>query len=583
MKEGLYADLLETWGATLKRLQVTQFPDAGICGGILCPSCSRIHGRTMDAMYPFLHLAKRTKDSSYVDAAERIFRWARHVARPDGSWVGETNHGWKGITVFSVIQLAHCLKFHGDILEPKTYSLWQEALRAAADYLAESMTIGTGNINYPITSAASFALAGEVLENARYTDRAREFAHKAMEYLTPNHLIFGEGAPQRGRTPKGCRAVDLGYNVEESLTGLVLYALAVGDDEVREQVVESMCSHLEFMLPDGAWDNSWGTRNFKWTYWGSRTSDGCQAAYALLQKDVPEFGRAAYQNALLLRECTHGGFLYGGPDYHAHGEIPCIHHTLFHAKALATILDYGADVPDEAVPLPREAEYGTKYYPEIDTYLVAKGDWRGTVTGYDWEYAPASHASGGALSMLWHSDWGPVVSASLTRYEMIEENNMQLPIADDHACLTPRLVLKGRYQSILDTAARIVHETGEREEYFCVEGHLVDEEHRAPESGPVPFSVKYHFGKSALKVEFFCADPDVRCVFPVVCRGATLRKESSRAYRVERGNKTLHIQADLPLDAMPEVFNLVPGFAAVPFEARLQQDRPLVLELSTQQ
>jgi hypothetical protein len=31
-----------------------------------------------------------------------------------------------------------------------------------------------------------------------------------------------------------------------------------------------MDTHLEFMLHDGAWDNSWGTRNFKWTYWGNR-------------------------------------------------------------------------------------------------------------------------------------------------------------------------------------------------------------------------------------------------------------------------------------------------------------------------
>ena len=31
--------------------------------------------------------------------------------------------------------------------------------------------------------------------------------------------------------------------------------------------------HLEFMLPDGAWDNSWGTRSFKWTYWGVKSSN----------------------------------------------------------------------------------------------------------------------------------------------------------------------------------------------------------------------------------------------------------------------------------------------------------------------
>ena len=43
-----------------------------------------------------------------------------------------------------------------------------------------------------------------------------------------------------------------------------------------------METHLEFMLPDGAWDNSWGTRSFKWTYWGGRTSDGFMGGYYLM-------------------------------------------------------------------------------------------------------------------------------------------------------------------------------------------------------------------------------------------------------------------------------------------------------------
>ncbi|MEG2653653.1 MAG: hypothetical protein RSA17_08740, partial [Ruthenibacterium sp.] len=218
-KPQLYEDLLETWGATLKRLQLTQVADDGLYGGILCPSCARIHGRTMDAMYPFLSLAKRKKDQTYLDAAQRIFRWAEHVYRADGGYIGETNHAWKGITVFSVIQLAHCLKFHADLLEPKVLDAWRARLRKSVDYLYADMTIGTGNINYPITSAASFALAAEVLDDVKYLPKAREFAHAALTYLTPNGLIFGEGAPQTGVTDKGCRAVDLGYNVEESLTG----------------------------------------------------------------------------------------------------------------------------------------------------------------------------------------------------------------------------------------------------------------------------------------------------------------------------------------------------------------------------
>lgn len=51
---------------------------------------------------------------------------------------------------------------------------------------------------------------------------------------------------------------------------MVYYALMAKDTDLLTLVDRSMATHLEFMLPDGAWDNSWGTRSFKWTYWGGR-------------------------------------------------------------------------------------------------------------------------------------------------------------------------------------------------------------------------------------------------------------------------------------------------------------------------
>ena len=65
----------------------------------------------------------------------------------------------------------------------------------------------------------------------------------------------------------------------ESIYGRDENALMVNDRELLSIVERSMNTHLEFMLPDGAWDNSWGTRSFKWTYWGGRTSDGFMGGY----------------------------------------------------------------------------------------------------------------------------------------------------------------------------------------------------------------------------------------------------------------------------------------------------------------
>lgn len=120
----------------------------------------------------------------------------------------------------------------------------------------------------------------------------------------------------------------MGYNVEETIPSLVGYALVTGDKEALDIMEKTMKVHIEFMLPDGAWDNSWGTRNFKWTYWGSRTSDGCQAGFAALADRDSRFYTAALKNLELLSACTHGGLLYGGPHFRSHGQPPCIHHTL---------------------------------------------------------------------------------------------------------------------------------------------------------------------------------------------------------------------------------------------------------------
>lgn len=51
--------------------------------------------------------------------------------------------------------------------------------------------------------------------------------------------------------------------MEESLPALLQYAQLEDDKEVWDLTVKTMRNHLEFMLLDGAWDNSWGTRNNK--------------------------------------------------------------------------------------------------------------------------------------------------------------------------------------------------------------------------------------------------------------------------------------------------------------------------------
>lgn len=327
----LYFDLLKEWCDALLRLQIHEIQMPGIYGGIMCPACSRIHGRSADAVYPLMYMAHSTGEQRYLEGAIKLLRWSEHVSSPDGSWVNEPEHLWKGITVFSVLSLGEAIRHHGEILDKETLSYWKERLDQGAAFISHTFTKDTGNINYPVIASAALTVAGKVLQNEAFLERGREFAKGALRNFTENKLLFGEGHPQEGFSPRDCRAVDLGYNVEESLPALVIYGLLAGDEEVLETVVGSLQEHLEFMLPDGAWDNSWGTRNYKWTYWGSRTSDGCQTAYSLLGDRDGRFEEAARRNVRLLKACTHDGILYGGPHYHMKGETPCIHHTFCHA------------------------------------------------------------------------------------------------------------------------------------------------------------------------------------------------------------------------------------------------------------
>ncbi|HEY9262041.1 hypothetical protein, partial [Chitinophaga sp.] len=81
----LSEQLLQQWGDALLALQVNQPAAKGLHGGILCPACAAIHGRSGDAIYPLLYLANKTKDRKYTDAAIRLYDWMETmVSTPDG-------------------------------------------------------------------------------------------------------------------------------------------------------------------------------------------------------------------------------------------------------------------------------------------------------------------------------------------------------------------------------------------------------------------------------------------------------------------------------------------------------------------
>ena len=538
--------LLADWCDGLLRLQFRDESKPEQFGAFRCPACGIIHGRCADASYPLMHLAARTGKREYLDAALRTRAWSRNVDCADGAWQNDpgTTHSWKGITVFGSIALAEALHHHGKLLDAATRDAWTARLRKGIEFVFRGFHWKNySNINYPVTASYALALCGRVLDEPQYVERGREFARKSLEFFTkPNRLLYGEGKPYELRSPKGCAPVDLGYNVEESLQALAQYGLLTGDEEVLGATVESLKAHLEFMLPDGGWDNSWGTRSYKWTYWGSRTSDGCLPAYALLAAREPTFATAAIRHLALLRSCTKDGLLHGGPGYIARGVPPCVHHTFCHAKALASLLDHPKFVPALAgtSPLPRAAARGIRAFPEIQVWLAATGPWRATVSGYDWfttrPKMTIRQATGGALGLLWHERVGPVLCASLAEYLPWEPANMQ-PMTEPDVPLTPRVerIVDGkRVSNLFDGEAEVVPSEEAGALVFRVKMKLL------------PGELVYRITPDAVRIESKCEGG--RLVLPIIA--TALGK--------------VRVEATTPVRAEKRFFNAVPGFEAEP-------------------
>ena len=559
---------------------IKQHPD------MMCPACNLVHGRCGDAIYPLLYMAHHNGESRYLETAMQLWEWMeKHVSQEDGSWLNDPVPGaWKGITIFSAIALADGIKYHGDILEPMVKMKILERLKRAGDYIYDNFSMGYGNINYPVTAAHGLNLLGSLLDEKKFIEKGRYFAHESLRFITEkNKFIFGEGKPMDIKSPKGCLPVDLGYNVEESLQALALYSLDTGDNEVLEVVVDSLRTHMEFMLPDGAWDNSWGTRNFKWTYWGSRTSDGCQPAYTLLANMDTRFYKVALQNTRLLKECTHNHMLHGGPHYVSHGIPACVHHTFCHAKALVVILDHspGKPVPDSL--LPREEKYGVRAFDDIQTWLVSIGKFRATVTGYDVEYSmKGGHATGGALSLLWHEIIGPILTASMSRYQLKEAHNMQIDNDPYSMSLTPRIevIIDGKlYTNIHDLKAYVSYSKTNDGWIFETQSSLVDENQITPPIGDFNCSIKYIFTDQSVEMRFDCDSrhPEIRIILPIISKkNEKIITYSEKEYGIQKiNNHELVITVDKSMKpisiAKERVFNFVPGCEAIPFEIRDNQ------------
>lgn len=600
----LAEDLLTQWMDQLIELQLKDNAFKGLDGGILCPGCSRIHGRSLDAIYPFMYRAQESGDERYIDAARSLFRWSSKVSFSNGAWENDVAISrWRGITVFGTISLAEALKFHGDLLTPEEKKIWFNRLEQAANFLFENIHIDTSVINYPITAIYAFALAGELLSAPRFTKKAFELRSQCLAYFTEgNRFIFGEGHQKRTPSPKGCYPIDIGYNVEESLPALTLYGLMVNDLEILERVITTIKVHLDFMLPDGAWDNSWGSRCYKWTYWGSRTTDGSLPVLGLLSRIEPELFEPALRNLRLLSRYTKNGLLSG---HHPEAGIePCIHHTISHSKGLALFLNYQKEEWNEPPPailfnsisdnnkLNRnltsdaassnlkivnldERPDGVVFYPENQTYIIHRAAWRSTITGYDQSFDDNKINSGNGMTLLWHKLTGPLITASLRNYMLIEPHNMQVPFEVEDRPLTPRIECYHNdtiYSTINDYAASINHIQDKESFNFKIQSRLLDALCNGPTGYDLYGLIEYLFTENAVQIIFSNNTTiDMRSfklVLPIISAQSesySIQDPSEITIHKKKCSVTVSTNGKIQLSDIGSnrFFNFVPGFEAI--------------------
>lgn len=556
--------LLGIWCDALIALQIDRPDLPSLDGGILCPSCLCVHGRSADAVQPLMSMYARTRDEKYRGAAEKLIFWSRHMDNEDGSFANDVNALWQGITVFAAIAWGEALIHHGEWMSDQMRTYMRARLRKMADFLMTGFCMEHGVVNYVFSNIAALAVAGKALGEQRYSVEANRLYPACLSYLTYDGMITGESkSAAHEYTARGCGGVDVGYNVEETIPNLALYGTISGNEDALCLATTLFQNHLQLMLPDGAWDNSFGVRNNKWTYWGSRTSDGSQMGLLLLAKRDPRFAEAARRNLSLMESCTRDGLLMGGPHLADVGDCTCVHHTFTHAKSLAAVLDMGLATQYPRVDLPRDLP-GVHVIKSADTHLISVGDWRATTTANDGVLVVGRHAAGGALSLLWHAAYGPIFAGSVTEYEMAEPHNMQRHRwASDSPIPMLRLAYAGgTYMSVVDPACdyRVVEEEGSVTAMSS--GRMMDRCLNL-DPGLARYSMRHAIAKDGVNLSAHVSENaviDARWHLPlVVPNGARVESLGKDALIRLRGG-TLMLHADRPIQNAGMAFCHTPGF-----------------------
>jgi hypothetical protein len=182
--------------------------------------------------------------------------------------------------------------------------------------------------------------------------------------------------------------------------------------------------------------------------------------------------------------------------------------------------------------------------------------------------------------VLFHRDLGPVLTASMTAYQMIEIANQQAYRDNFQMELTPRIecAVNGEtFTSVNDLKAALTALTREGAVAFSARGRLLTPARRAPTAGDIAYRLGYTFTAESVELAagVGASDPmQARFLVPVLVRSTErVEQPDPQTVRITKPAGTLTIRVDRPAAFEPipaaRTFNLVPGFEAVPLSILL--------------
>ena len=530
--------LLKEWCDTLLSYQIHSHSPY-INDAIVCPACHLVHGRISDLCFPLTVLWSKTGDINYLEQADRLISWAEYNLKSEkGFWFNDISSRWIGTSTFAAMSIGEALYHFRNCLPSNIRDKWMNIfLRICNAFIQEEKQLRPLT-NYYCGIAAMLAMAWKLTNEKIYYDESKKWLKTVLNRFDENGLLYGEKYPME--FGDGTHTIDMGYNLEESLPLLLRYCNLTG--EYEEFFRDRLRDHLEFLLPDGGIDNSFGTRHNKWTYWGSRTSDGLIAGLALVL-DEPIFSDACERVLTLYERCTQNGLL-ALPMAQEAGEPTCLHHTFTHAKALATLI-CAENVPTiQRTLLPCETNYGIKKFQKGKLLLVSHASFRATFSAMNYLHENLA-TGGGSMNLLYHDNYGLICAATSAKFFMQElTNQQQLRNVDEMQCMTAQFVIDGKMA--------------------CQNPNVTLNFNEATISAEAEdWQADYEFHEDSLKITLTCENGIYN--LPIVCKKESIVIVQDHLQMIEIDQK-LKIMSDTPLhvNKNERFFNQVGGFLYLP-------------------